>query len=51
MPTGQKMVLKRLVWEYKDIIQNPIDGICAGPVNDDDLFTWEAWIRGPEDSP
>ncbi len=30
---------------------NPPDGITAGPVNEDDLFVWEALIQGPDGTP
>lgn len=30
---------------------DPPDGITAGPVNEDDLFVWEAIIQGPEGTP
>ena len=42
---------KRLFQEYKAILSNPPDGITAGPVNEDDLFIWEALIMGPEGTP
>lgn len=48
---GNKLGLRRLAWEYNEIISNPIDGVCAGPVSEDNLYVWEAVIRGPEDSP
>ncbi|KAJ8605730.1 hypothetical protein MRB53_041371 [Persea americana] len=30
---------------------DPPDGITAGPVNEDDMFVWEALIMGPEGTP
>jgi len=42
---------KRLFQEYKQLTQTPPEGITAGPVNEDDLFLWEAMIQGPEDTP
>jgi Ubiquitin-conjugating enzyme len=42
---------KRLFQEYKSLLTSPPDGITAGPVNEDDLFVWEALIQGPEDTP
>ena len=42
---------KRLFQEYKSLLTNPPDGITAGPVNEDDLFVWEALIQGPEGTP
>ena len=42
---------KRLFTEYKALLTSPPDGITAGPVNEDDMFVWEALIQGPEGSP
>lgn len=42
---------KRLFHEYKNLSQNPPDGITAGPVTEDDMFHWEALIQGPEGTP
>jgi ubiquitin-conjugating enzyme E2 G2 len=42
---------KRLFQEYKALTVDPPEGITAGPVNEDDLFTWEAIIQGPEGTP
>lgn len=42
---------KRLFQEYKALSVDPPDGITAGPVNEDDLFLWEAMIQGPEGTP
>ena len=42
---------KRLFQEYKHLTTDPPDGITAGPVNEDDLFVWEAMIQGPDDTP
>ena len=42
---------KRLFQEYKQLTLTPPEGITAGPVNEDDLFLWEALIQGPEGTP
>jgi len=42
---------KRLFSEYKNLSESAPEGISAGPVNEDDIFTWEALIQGPEDTP
>ena len=42
---------KRLFQEYKQLSISPPTGITAGPVNEDDLFSWEALIEGPADTP
>ena len=42
---------KRLFQEYKNLTNDPPDGITAGPISEDDLFIWEALIQGPEGTP
>ncbi|MCJ1409444.1 hypothetical protein MMC19_003525 [Ptychographa xylographoides] len=42
---------RRLFSEFKALTTDPPDGIIAGPVNEDDIFTWEALIQGPEGTP
>ena len=42
---------KRLLKEYKDLIREAPDGICAGPIDEDNLLEWECFIRGPDDTP
>ncbi|KAI0398082.1 ubiquitin-conjugating enzyme/RWD-like protein [Xylariaceae sp. FL0594] len=42
---------RRLLGEYKALSTDPPDGISAGPVNEDDMFVWEALIEGPEGTP
>jgi ubiquitin-conjugating enzyme E2 G2 len=48
---ASSVAAKRLFQEYKSLLTNPPDGITAGPVNEDDLFVWEALIQGPEGTP
>ena len=42
---------KRLLHEFKGLLTSPPEGITAGPVNEDDMFLWEALIQGPEETP
>lgn len=48
---ASSVAAKRLFQEYKALLTAPPDGITAGPVNEDDMFVWEALIQGPEDTP
>ena len=42
---------KRLFHEYRTLSTDPPEGITAGPISEDDLFSWEALINGPDGSP
>ena len=42
---------RRLFSEFKSLSTDPPTGIVAGPVNEDDIFNWEALIEGPEGTP
>lgn len=42
---------KRLFHEYKKLSEDPVEGVMAGPMNEDDIFLWEALIQGPEGTP
>ncbi|TID23025.1 ubiquitin-conjugating enzyme [Venturia nashicola] len=48
---SQAAAQKRLLVEYKNLTNDPPDGITAGPSNEDDMFVWEALIQGPEGTP
>jgi ubiquitin-conjugating enzyme E2 D/E len=45
------MALRRLQREYEEIQRDPLANCTAGPTSDDDFYTWEAMIFGPEASP
>ncbi|KAF5100065.1 hypothetical protein D0Z00_001402 [Geotrichum galactomycetum] len=42
---------RRLMSEYKTLIQDTPEGISAGPIDEDNFFEWECLIQGPEDTP
>lgn len=43
--------LRRLMREYQELTTNAPEGITAGPLSEDDFFTWECLIQGPENTP
>ncbi|KAK7206332.1 ubiquitin-conjugating enzyme/RWD-like protein [Myxozyma melibiosi] len=43
--------IRRLMTEYKQLINDGPDGISAGPIDEDNFFEWECLIQGPEDTP
>jgi len=44
------VAVKRLMHEYKKMMEDPPPGIAAGPVDESNYFLWEAVIMGPEDT-
>ena len=43
--------LKRILKELNNMNENKEEGICAGPEDKLDMFTWTAKIIGPENTP
>jgi len=41
----------RLMTDYKEVKTEPPEGVSASPINDDNIFVWNATIMGPDDSP
>ena len=48
---ASSLASRRLFQEYRTLTSSPPDGITAGPVSEDDIFTWEALIQGPDGTP
>jgi ubiquitin-conjugating enzyme E2 D/E len=44
-------VLRRITSEWKEMTKSPPANCSAGPVDEHDMFKWEATIVGPEGSP
>ncbi|KAG8923300.1 hypothetical protein FRC03_009399 [Tulasnella sp. 419] len=42
--------LRRIGKELNDLNLRPIQGVNVSP-KDDNLFLWDCWVKGPEDSP
>ncbi|KAK9464036.1 uncharacterized protein V1516DRAFT_705961 [Lipomyces oligophaga] len=49
--TKNSTAVRRLMQEYKQLINESPDGISAGPIDEDNFFEWECLIQGPEDTP
>ena len=45
------IAIKRLMTEHKELLKNPVEGISAGPISDDNYLLWQAWIAGPPGTP
>ena len=43
--------IKRIQNELKEMNSNPPSNCSAGPINEDNLFSWRATITGPENTP
>jgi len=44
------MAESRILKEIEEMYMNPPDNVTAGPINDKDIFHWEAVITGPEET-
>ena len=44
------MADSRILREIEEIYMDPPDNVSAGPINDNDIYHWEAVITGPDDT-
>lgn len=45
---GPSTAMKRLLTEYRQLTRHAPEGILAGPISEENLFEWRAFISGPE---
>ena len=43
--------IKRINADLNEILRNPPTNCSAGPIDDNNLYVWQATIMGPRDSP
>jgi ubiquitin-conjugating enzyme E2 G2 len=51
MGKGNSTATRRLMAEYKQLVNDPPEGISAGPLDEDNFFEWECLVQGPEGTP
>lgn len=42
----KKTAVKRLMYDYKEILEHPLPSVTARPVKDENLFLWHANLVG-----
>ena len=42
---------KRLIKELTDHVRDPMNNLSFGPVDQDDMYNWQATIIGPDNTP
>jgi len=48
---SRSMAFKRLMSEYRTLLNDSLEGIIAGPKDEDNYFLWTAMFSGPEGTP
>ena len=51
MSGGVSSVAKRIQKEVREMAQQPPSNCSAGPITEQDIYSWQATIIGPADSP
>lgn len=46
----QSTAVRRLMTEYKQLLNDPPEGISAGPISEDNFLEWECLLSGPVDT-
>lgn len=49
-PKKASTAVKRLMTEYKQLLNDPPEGVSAGPVSEDNFLEWECLLAGPPDT-
>lgn len=43
--------LRRLTKELRDIIKDPLEGVETKPITEENIYIWEATVKGPDETP
>ena len=49
--SSPSQAMLRLMSDLKEVKTTPPEGVSASPINDENLFVWNASIFGPDDTP
>ncbi|KAF8468156.1 ubiquitin-conjugating enzyme/RWD-like protein [Kalaharituber pfeilii] len=49
--SSSTVATRRLLKEYRQLLDDAPEGITAGPADEDNLFEWDCLIAGPEGTP
>ncbi len=51
MSQTNNRLIKRIMHEIKELEEDPVYNVSAGPINESDVTKWQATIIGPKDTP